>query len=145
MRVTFNLSALSQTKAYEYAIRFLFGGAITVLAGILAKEFGPIVGGLFLAFPAIFPASATLLEKHQREKKKKAGIAETIRGRQAAALDAYGAALGSVGLACFALIVWSLLRFHGSIVVLCTALVGWTITSLALWRIRKSRLVHRPT
>jgi hypothetical protein len=82
MRVTFNLSTLSQTKPYEYAIRFLFGGAITVLAGILAKEFGPVIGGLFLAFPAIFPASATLLEKHQREKKKKAGIAETIRGAQ---------------------------------------------------------------
>jgi hypothetical protein len=145
MRVTFDVWALSQTKGYEYAIRFLFGGAITVLAGILAKEFGPVIGGLFLAFPAIFPASATLLEKHQREKKKKAGIAETIRGRQAAALDAYGAALGCFGLACFALIVWRLIRFHGSIVVLCTAVVGWTIASLALWGIRKSRLVHRPT
>jgi hypothetical protein len=145
MRVTFNLSALSQTKTYEYAIRFLFGGAITTLAGILAKQFGPVIGGLFLAFPAIFPASATLLEKHQREKKKKAGIAETIRGRQAAALDAYGAALGCVGLACFAVIVWRLLKFHGSIIILCTALVGWTITSLALWRIGKSRLVHGRT
>ena len=143
MRVTFNLSALSQTKTYEYATRFLFGGAITTLAGILAKQFGPVIGGLFLAFPAIFPASATLLEKHQREKKKKAGIAETIRGRQAAALDAYGAALGCVGLVCFALIVWRMLRFHGSIVILCTALVGWTITSLTLWKIRKSRFAHQ--
>jgi hypothetical protein len=143
MRVTLNLSALSQTKTYEYVIRFLFGGTMTVLAGILAKQFGPIIGGLFLAFPAIFPASATLLEKHQREEKKKAGITETIRGRQAAALDAYGAALGCVGLVCFALIVWRMLRFHGSIVILCTALVGWTITSLTLWKIRKSRLAHQ--
>jgi hypothetical protein len=70
MRVTFNLSALSQTKTYECAIRFLFGGAITTLAGILAKQFGPVIGGLFLAFPAIFPASVAPLEKHQREKKK---------------------------------------------------------------------------
>lgn len=86
-------------------MRFVFGGTVTVLAGIVAKHFGPAIGGLFLAFPAIFPASATLLEKHQREKKKKAGISETSRGGQAAALDAYGAALGSIGLLCFALIV----------------------------------------
>jgi hypothetical protein len=30
--------------------------------GLLAKKFGSTVGGLFLAFPAIFPASATLIE-----------------------------------------------------------------------------------
>jgi hypothetical protein len=30
---------------------------------------GPRVGGLFLAFPAIFPASATLVEKHEKQKK----------------------------------------------------------------------------
>jgi hypothetical protein len=36
-------------------------------------------------FPAIFPASATLVEKHEREKKRKAGIVNTARSRQAAA------------------------------------------------------------
>ncbi len=54
----------------DYAIRFLFGGLITVAAGIIAKRFGPGIGGLFLAFPAIFPASATLIEKHEKEKKE---------------------------------------------------------------------------
>src|ERR1700689_3955358 len=109
MRVTFDFSALAKTRWYEYGVRFLFGGAITVVAGLLAKKFGPVFGGLFLAFPAIFPASATLVEKHEREKNQKAGIAHTARGRQAAALDAEGAVMGSIGLSCFAFTVWKFL------------------------------------
>jgi hypothetical protein len=42
----------------------LLGGVVTVVAGLLAKHYGPVFGGLFLAFPAIFPASATLVDKH---------------------------------------------------------------------------------
>jgi hypothetical protein len=47
---------------------------MTVVAGLIAARFGPVVGGLFLAFPAIFPATATLIEKHVRERKEKAAI-----------------------------------------------------------------------
>ena len=61
-------------------VRFVFGGAITVGAGLLARKFGPAVGGLFLAFPAIFPASATLIEKHEREKKERKGSTGERRG-----------------------------------------------------------------
>ena len=38
------------------------------------QRWGPGIGGLFLAFPAIFPASATLVEKHEKQKKNRAGI-----------------------------------------------------------------------
>src|SRR5262249_7072198 len=41
-------------------------------------------------------ASATLIEKHEIRRKRKAGLAGVRRGQQAAALDAAGAALGSV-------------------------------------------------
>jgi hypothetical protein len=142
MRVTFDLSGLRRTRWYEYAVRCCFGGAITVIAGLLAKQYGPTVGGLFLAFPAIFPASATLVEKHERTKRQKSGIGETIRGRQAAALDAYGAALGSIGLIGFALVVWRLLPDHNSVLVLATATVTWVCISIVIWRLRKSRLLH---
>ena len=54
MIVRLNPSALRETRWYEYLIRFALGGAITVIAGYIAARFGPIVGGLFLAFPAIF-------------------------------------------------------------------------------------------
>ena len=58
MRVTVNLSGLHETNWKDYIIRFVFGGAITVITGLIARKFGPVIGGLFLAFPAIFPASA---------------------------------------------------------------------------------------
>ena len=75
MDVRIDLSTLRQTQWYEYALRFLFGGLITAVAGLIAKHFGPAVGGLFLAFPAIFPASATLIEKHERQRAQRDGQA----------------------------------------------------------------------
>jgi hypothetical protein len=138
MRPSFNLTALHELRWYEFLLRFLFGGAITAVAGLIATKYGPIVGGLFLAFPAIFPASATLVEKHQRERKRKVGILDTKRGRQAAALDAYGTALGAVALFSFALIVWRLLpKMNWSLVLIFGTLV-WTTVAVALWRLRKS-------
>ena len=97
MLVKIKLSALAEGHWYEYAVRFAMGGAMTVFAGLIATEWGPAVGGLFLAFPAIFPASATLVEKHERERKEKAGLQGARRGKEAAALEAAGAVLGSVG------------------------------------------------
>ena len=68
MRIRINLASLKQIRWHEYLTRFLLGGIITVATGLIAKHFGPVIGGLFLAFPAIFPAGATLIEKHEREK-----------------------------------------------------------------------------
>src|ERR1700676_2520198 len=102
MKVSANFSALKKTKWYEYAVRFLLGGSVTVIAGLLAKYFGPVFGGLFLAFPAIFPAGATLVDKHERQKKQRAGIQHTTRGQQMAGVDAGGAARGSLGPGPFA-------------------------------------------
>ncbi|HTY67439.1 MAG TPA: DUF3147 family protein [Alphaproteobacteria bacterium] len=99
--IKLNLSALSETGWHEYVIRFGLGGLATVVAGAVAKLGGPEVGGLFLALPAIFCASATLIEKHERRRKARQGLTGARRGRDAAALDAAGAALGSVALAGF--------------------------------------------
>src|SRR5579862_7907850 len=104
MTMRMDISAVLKTKWYEYAVRFVFGGLITVSAGLITKSFGPTVGGLFLAFPAIFPASATLIDKHEKEKKTRAGFDGTVRGCLAASLDARGAKMGSVALIVFALV-----------------------------------------
>jgi hypothetical protein len=74
MRIRIDLSTLGQTKWHDYAVRFFFGGLITAATGIIAKKLGLAIGGLFLAFPAIFPASATLIEKHERKKKQLLGL-----------------------------------------------------------------------
>ena len=105
MRIEFHPSSLLQTRWYELFVRFLFGGLITAGTGIVTRKFGPVVGGLSLAFPAIFPASATLIEKHEKQRKEKAGMNGDDRGRKAASVDAAGAAIGSIGLLVFALLV----------------------------------------
>lgn len=138
MIVTLDTSTPRETRWYEYALRFLFGGLITAAAGVIAKEFGPAIGGLFLAFPAIFPASATLIEKHEREKKQAKGMSGKQRGRQAAALEAAGAAIGSVGLFLFAALVWSILPHHEPSFVLIAATAVWVIASIGLWFVRRS-------
>jgi hypothetical protein len=98
VKIDFDPSAITETKWYQYAVRFVFGGLVTLLAGLIAKRFGPVVGGLFLAFPAIFPASATLIEKHEREKKERKGLRGAQRASAAVSVDAAGAAMGSIGL-----------------------------------------------
>jgi Protein of unknown function (DUF3147) len=137
VRIRINLASLKQTQWHDYLTRFLLGGAITVATGLIAKHFGPVIGGLFLAFPAIFPAGATLIDKHERDKKRRAGIPRTIRGRLAAALDARGAAMGSIALAAFGLFVWKLLPLHNAAVILAAALAGWLALAILIWRVRK--------
>jgi hypothetical protein len=137
MIVSLKFDTLRQTRWYEYAIRFVLGGLMTVCAGIIAHMYGPLIGGLFLAFPAIFPASATLIETHERERKEKFRLAGARRGKEAAALDAYGAALGSIGLLAFGCLFWvtvstSIWLAFGS------ALGGWIAVSLLMWSLRKA-------
>ena len=138
MRVKIDPSVLGQTSWHDYAIRFLFGGLITAAAGIIAKNFGPVIGGLFLAFPAIFPAGATLIEKHEKQKKEKQGLQGTTRGVEAASIDAAGSAMGSIGLLVFAFLVWKVLPNHTPWLVLAAATLIWLTVSVLVWQIRKA-------
>jgi hypothetical protein len=142
MAVHFQWSALKQSRRYEYALRFVLGGLATVLTGAIAAYFGPATGGLFLAFPVIFCASATLIESHERERKARLGLCGTRRGTDAAALDASGAGLGSIGVAAFGLCVWLLAPSIG-FAALPLASVAWLLVSVLLWRVRREiRLVR---
>jgi hypothetical protein len=137
MTIQVDLSALGRTQWHEYAFRFVFGGLVTAMAGIIAKEFGPGIGGLFLAFPAIFPASATLVEKHEQQKKNEEGLRGMVRARQATSIDAAGAAMGSIGLCVFALLVWRFMPKYTPWLVLTAASVAWLATSVTAWNVRK--------
>ena len=121
-------------------MRLIFGGAATTLAGLVATHFGPGLGGLFLAFPAIFPATATLIEAHEKQRMAKVGCDGTNRGRMAASIDAAGASLGCVGLAGFAITLEFMLPLHNALLCLTTALAVWAVISVALWKVRKSRI-----
>jgi hypothetical protein len=126
-------SALTEIRWYQYAVRFFFGGLITAAAGLIAKKYGPAVGGLFLAFPAIFPASATLIEKHESEHKAEKGLHGERRARKAVGADAAGAAMASIGLAGFAVIVWQLLPVLPAAAVIVLATFVWLLISGLIW------------
>lgn len=138
MKIEVNIAALSRSKWYEYFVRFAFGGLVTALAGIIAKRYGPGVGGLFLAFPAIFPATATLLEKHEKQKKERVGKTRILRAREIAGADAAGAAIGSLGLVVFALIVWRYSPRGPVWLVLSGATLAWLVVSMTMWIVRKT-------
>jgi hypothetical protein len=138
--ISARISSLKEAKPHEYLMRFAFGGAATVLAGLIALHFGPGPGGLFLAFPAIFPATATLIEAHEKRRMAKIDHDGTNRGRMAASLDAAGASLGCVGLAGFATVLWLLLPAHGAWLSLSAAGAVWVLLSVSLWRARKTHL-----
>ena len=139
MRIQVNISALKESRWYQLLVRFCLGGLITVAAGLIAKKYGPAVGGLFLAFPAIFPASATLIEKHERERKEELGLHGTVRGRRAASVDAAGAAIGSLGLLLFAFMISRLIPDYTAWIVIVGATLAWMAASVLLWHLRKHR------
>jgi uncharacterized protein DUF3147 len=124
MKPKVSLAALKKTRAREYVVRFLFGGLVTAATGLLSHAWGPAVGGLFLGFPAVLPASLTLVQEHD--------------GRTKAVDEARGARLGSVALAAFALLVFAEIRAVPVAIALVMAAAGWLAIGSGLWWI-----VHR--
>jgi hypothetical protein len=113
---------LKDKKASEYLLRFLFGGVVTACTGWVAHAWGPVVGGLFLGFPAILPASLTLVKQHD--------------GRQQAVEDARGGRLGSIGLIAFGVVVWAMASGFPPWLVLLVATLAWIVVDVGLWFIR---------
>lgn len=110
---------LREIRPKELGIRFLFGCAISLVAGLISMRFGPRVGGLFLAFPAILPASLTLIEKKH--------------GSHQAMVDAIGAVLGGVALGVFALVASLLLRHFPAALGLAAATAAWLLFATGLY------------
>jgi uncharacterized protein DUF3147 len=142
MKPKLSFSSLKAGRWYEYILRFVLGGVATVLAAAIGNRFGQPIGGLFLAFPAILCASVTLIERHEIRRKREAGLKGERRGRQAAAVDAAGAALGSFGLLAFA-ICFSWLVQRNVALAFAVALVAWAAVSISAWWIwRHFRMAH---
>jgi hypothetical protein len=143
MPIRLSSSSLREGRWYEYVVRFALGGAATVFTGVVGSRYGAATGGLFLALPAIFCASATLIEKHEIRRKREVGLDGQRRGQEAAALEAAGAALGAIGMLAFAVVFWLLV---GSSVVagFTGASLAWLVVSVAAWFVRrKMRVVRR--
>src|SRR5579871_2439693 len=136
MLIKYDSSAFRRTKWHEYVSRFIYGGLMTVGTGLIARKFGPSLAGLFLAFPAIFPAGVSLIDKHQRKAKAQHGLVGIQRGRRAAAVEAVGSSAGATGLIVFALLSQRLIA-TSPFYALILASFGWCITVVTAWWIRK--------
>jgi uncharacterized membrane protein (GlpM family) len=119
MRITLNTGRLRAMWPHAYLVRFLFGGLVTALVGVISAVAGPGVGGLFLAFPSIAVASLTLIERDE--------------GKNAVGADAWGASLGSLGLLAFGGVVWFTAPHWPAWQILPVALLAWLSASYALW------------
>lgn len=128
---------LRRAKLKDYVTRFLFGAAVTLLAGLISRWAGPVVGGLFLAFPGIFPPGISYVEEIETEKMQQAGLHGTARARTLASVHAAGASEGTFGLIAFAAVLWWLLPRHGLALGLSLATLTWTLVSLAAWYVRE--------
>ena len=118
-RPSIDRGALKQHHVSDYLTRFAFGAGIASVAGVAGVLFGAKVGGVLLAFPAILPASLTLIERKD--------------GRGEAAVDAIAAILGSVGLLAFAVVAaLMLIRFPGA-VALALAAAAWLVVAFGLY------------
>jgi F0F1-type ATP synthase assembly protein I len=141
--IRFSPSSLKEGRWYEYLIRFALGGGATVFTGLVSSHYGAFIGGLFLALPAIFCASATLIEKHEIRRKREAGLTGGRRGQLAAAVDSAGAALGAIGMLAFA-VVFSLTVETSVVTAFTGASFAWLAVSIAAWYVRrKTRSVWR--
>lgn len=103
----------------DYAVRFVFGAAIALVAGIIGMAFGPKVGGVLLGFPAILPASLTLIEKKE--------------GKDEAAVDSVGAILGAVAMIVFAIFVSLTAVSWGAVASILVALAVWLAVAVGLY------------
>ncbi|HUJ57654.1 MAG TPA: hypothetical protein VLX92_04165 [Kofleriaceae bacterium] len=121
------LRRLANVRPWEYALRFAFGGAIAVAAWLVGTRW-TAGGGLLLAFPAIMPASLTLVKQHD--------------GRACAVEDARGGRLATLALACFALVVTITATRWPAACVLAVAALAWIAVAVAAWIVAERR--HRP-
>lgn len=127
MKPGVHTEAVRKTQASEYLIRFGFGGAMTAMAGLVAHVYGASIGGLFLAFPAILPASLTLVARHE--------------GRKKAAVEARGAVLGAVALGAFGAVISLLGVTSPPVLSIAAAAASWIGTACILWWVFYGRQV----
>jgi hypothetical protein len=115
----FEPGRLRDASVSELAIRFGFGAGVSIVAALVGLAFGSTLGGAFLAFPAILPATLTLLEQKH--------------GTEDAVHDQRGALLGAIGLVAFALAGAILFDRVAASLVFLAATAAWVVISVGLY------------
>jgi hypothetical protein len=114
---------LREVHARDLGYRFAAGAVTSVVAGLMTLAFGPRIGGIMLAFPAILAASLTLIEEQE----------DSAEARE----DARGAVVGGLGMAAFAAVAAVLFGAVNAAIALLAATVAWFLAAflgyLAAW------------
>lgn len=110
---------LKSIRPRDLAIRFAFGAAVSIVAGIIGYAAGERAGGVLLAFPAILPAALTLIESRE--------------GTSTAVSDVRGAVVGALGMVAFAVAVVLLAGHVPVLLALLVATVSWAVVSPAVY------------
>jgi hypothetical protein len=95
------------------------GATVSVVAAVVGKVIGVRFGGTLLAFPAILPASLTLIQEEE--------------GTRRADRDAIGAILGAVGLVIFGMVAEATFGRLEPALALALAILGWLVTAFLLY------------
>ncbi|HWE13762.1 MAG TPA: DUF3147 family protein [Solirubrobacteraceae bacterium] len=103
----------------DLLVRFFAGALTSVVSGTATLVFGPRVGGILLAFPAILAASLTLIEEQE----------DSEEARE----DARGAIAGGCALTVFAVVAALVLGHVDGAVALLLAAAGWGAVAMALY------------
>ena len=114
---------LKETELRDWLIRFAFGAGVSALAGIVSALAGPLVGGLFLAFPAILLASLTLVAQEE--------------GVRQARNEARGATFGTVGLLAFAVVLAVLVGRAPVWLALVAASAAWVVVAIGAYLVAR--------
>ena len=129
-----NPRGLADKKPRDYLVRFAFGASISLIAALVSLEH-QLFGGMFLAFPAILPASLTLIQRDA--------------GRKEAGIDAAGAIIGGIGLLAFAHVAAFGIKPLGAMTALIAAALAWLLVSVTVyvavmaWRAKAARPPRR--
>ncbi len=114
-------SKLRDIHARDLGYRFLAGALTSVVAGLLTIAFGPRIGGVMLAFPAILAASLTLIEEQE----------DSAEARE----DARGAVAGGAAMGAFAAVAAVLFGHFNAAVTLALATLAWLAAAFLLYLI----------
>lgn len=85
-----DLQSVREIRPGALAVRFAFGAAVSVVAGLVGVFAGQRAGGVMLAAPAVLPAALTMIEKQE--------------GRGPAVTEVQGSVPGAVALIGFSVV-----------------------------------------
>jgi hypothetical protein len=115
----FRLGRIKEARFRDFAIRFAFGGTISVVAALIGAVSNESIGGIFTAFPAILVASLTLIDKQEDP--------------EHASYDSVGAALGAVGFIACAFFISRTLEQWPAAASLGMGILIWLVVSVGLY------------